>query len=170
MKTNITFYGHPFIKADCKGLGFSHSRALKNSLFLNILFMVSTFEMLHGIKNPILAICEVDGGPEYEINLSGQAANMEFCFVDPDQERSMIAANQNKAESTQISQSEVKVNFGKIAFDCIAEKEILLRNTGNVGFEYNASDVLNSTENIEPGQISVFPSSGFVQENVKLRN
>ena len=87
--------------------------------------MVSTFEMLHGIKNPILAICEVDGGPEYEINLSGQAANMEFCFVDPDQERSMIAANQNEAESTQISQSEVKVNFGKIAFDCIAEKEIL---------------------------------------------
>ena len=132
--------------------------------------MVSTFEMLHDIKNPLLAICEVDGGPEYEINLSGQAANMEFCFVDPDQERSMIAANQNEAESTQISQSEVKVNFGKIAFDCIAEKEILLRNTGNVGFEYNASDVLNSTENIEPGQISVFPSSGFVQESVKLRN
>ena len=86
-------------------------------------------------KNPLKAICEVEGGPEYEINLSGQAANMEFCFVDPDQERSMMTANQHEAESTQVTQSEVEVIFGKIAFDCIAEKEILLRNTGNVGFE-----------------------------------
>ena len=36
VKTTITFYGHPFVNAECK------------------------------------AICEVDGGPEYEINLQGR--------------------------------------------------------------------------------------------------
>ena len=126
VKTTITFYGHPYVKAECR------------------------------------AICDVQGGPEYELNLAGQAANMEFEFVDPNTNQSHLTAMLANSQ-VNISATEIRMNLNKIAFDKIAEKELVLRNTGNVGFDFSMDDeVLSTTENIQSGQVAVSPSKCHV--------
>ena len=126
VQTTITFYGHPYVKAECR------------------------------------AICDVEGGPEYELNLAGQAANMEFEFVDPSTRKSHITASLTNSE-VNISATEIRMALDRVAFDRITEREILLRNTGNVGFDFSMDDCVRpSTEAIEPGQVAVYPSKCHV--------
>mmetsp|Transcript_3107 Transcript_3107/g.11897 ORF Transcript_3107/g.11897 Transcript_3107/m.11897 type:complete len:4490 (-) Transcript_3107:1724-15193(-) len=80
------------------------------------------------------AICKVEGGPDYQVLL--------------------------KAESGTISYSIDKnvVDFGKISFDCVEERELTLFNKGKVPFQFQFD---MSTVSV-PGRIDLNPPSGVV--------
>ena len=86
-----------------------------------------------------LAVCEVDQGPQYEINVQGQSSSLTFEF------------------------SETNINYEQVMFDSICEKEITLFNSGAVGFPFSADDlVVPTTQDFLPGVICVTPKSGFL--------
>ncbi|XP_036044752.1 LOW QUALITY PROTEIN: hydrocephalus-inducing protein homolog [Onychomys torridus] len=88
------------------------------------------------------ALCEVDGGPTYEIILKGEASLVSYSFDTKD------------------------INYGLQLFDHVTEREITLKNIGKVGFEFK---VLNSNrsspKNLLPGVPLILPLSGFIHSN-----
>uniref|UniRef100_A0A8C8TUT7 HYDIN, axonemal central pair apparatus protein n=1 Tax=Peromyscus maniculatus bairdii TaxID=230844 RepID=A0A8C8TUT7_PERMB len=88
------------------------------------------------------ALCEVEGGPTYEIILKGEASLVSYSFDTKD------------------------INYGLQLFDHVTEREITLKNIGKVGFEFK---VLNSNrsspKNLLPGVPLILPLSGFIRSN-----
>ncbi|XP_059569698.1 hydrocephalus-inducing protein homolog [Alligator mississippiensis] len=86
------------------------------------------------------ALCEVEGGPTYEIKLSGEASLVRYMF--------------NIKE----------INYGMQLFDQVLEAEIILKNSGKVGFDFT---VLNSSQasvnNPPPGVPLVLPAVGYIE-------
>ncbi|XP_006746825.1 hydrocephalus-inducing protein homolog, partial [Leptonychotes weddellii] len=88
------------------------------------------------------ALCEVEGGPTYEIMLRGEASLVNYSFDTKD------------------------INYGLQLFDHVTEKEITLRNTGKVGFEFKVlTDHLSSPDNLLPGAPLILPLSGFISSH-----
>ncbi|EHB15465.1 Hydrocephalus-inducing protein-like protein, partial [Heterocephalus glaber] len=85
------------------------------------------------------ALCEVEGGPTYEITLKGQASMINYSLDTKD------------------------INCGLQLFDHIAEREITLKNTGKVGFEFKVlTDHQSSPDSLLPGVPQIVPLSGFI--------
>ncbi|XP_069312434.1 hydrocephalus-inducing protein homolog [Eulemur rufifrons] len=85
------------------------------------------------------ALCEVEGGPTYEIILKGEASLIDYFFDTKD------------------------INYGLQLFDHVTEREITLRNTGKVGFEFKVlTDHESSPESLLPGVPLVLPLCGFI--------
>ncbi|XP_055993028.1 hydrocephalus-inducing protein homolog [Sorex fumeus] len=94
------------------------------------------------------ALCEVEGGPTYEVILRGEASLINYSFDTKD------------------------INFGLQPFDHVTVKEITLRNTGQVGFEFKVlAEPQSAPNNLLPGVPLLLPSSAFIgsQEEAKLK-
>ncbi|XP_077746030.1 hydrocephalus-inducing protein homolog isoform X3 [Canis aureus] len=88
------------------------------------------------------ALCEVEGGPTYEILLRGEASLVNYSFDTKD------------------------INYGLQLFNHVTENEITLKNTGKVGFEFKVlTDHLSSPDNLLPGVPLILPLSGFISSN-----
>ncbi|XP_073081517.1 hydrocephalus-inducing protein homolog [Manis javanica] len=88
------------------------------------------------------ALCEVEGGPTYEIILRGEASLINYSFDTKD------------------------INCGLQLFDHITENEITLKNTGKVGFEFKVlTDHQSSTDSLLPGVPLILPLSGFISSH-----
>ena len=94
------------------------------------------------VKANCRAVCDVDGGPQYETTINGNASVIKYEF------------------------SQTTLYMDKTPFDRLAEQDIVLYNTGNVEFEF-VTDliVLQTTDNISPGEICVWPKTGKVPAN-----
>nr|XP_025038877.1 hydrocephalus-inducing protein-like [Pelodiscus sinensis] len=88
----------------------------------------------------VKALCEVEGGPTYEIMLRGEASLISYAF-------------------------DVKeIDYGLQLFDQIIKAEITLRNAGKVGFEYVVLDASQaSTDNPLPGVPLILPATGYIE-------
>ncbi|XP_073706753.1 hydrocephalus-inducing protein homolog [Garra rufa] len=99
------------------------------------------------ISTHVLALCEVDGGPTYEITLKGQASFVSYTLDTND------------------------IDFGLQLFDHVAEAELTLKNTGKVGFDFSAltgeQEVL--AEQPMPGQPLIVPSKGHLEPYAEMR-
>ncbi|XP_058135740.1 hydrocephalus-inducing protein homolog isoform X1 [Dasypus novemcinctus] len=86
------------------------------------------------------ALCEVEGGPTYEIMLRGEASLVNYSFDTKE------------------------INYGLQPFDHVTEREITLKNTGKVGFEFKIllSDHQSSPDSLLPGVPQILPLSGFI--------
>ncbi|XP_072823786.1 hydrocephalus-inducing protein homolog [Vicugna pacos] len=88
------------------------------------------------------ALCEVEGGPTYEIILRGEASLVNYSFDTKD------------------------INYGLQLFDHVTENEITLKNTGKVGFEFKVlTNHQSSPENLLPGVPLILPLSGFISSH-----
>ncbi|XP_051024710.1 hydrocephalus-inducing protein homolog [Acomys russatus] len=86
------------------------------------------------------ALCEVEGGPTYEIVLKGEASLVNYSFDTKN------------------------INYGLQLFDHATEREITLKNIGKVGFEFQVlTDYQSSPRNLLPGVPLILPLSGFIQ-------
>ncbi|XP_060779913.1 hydrocephalus-inducing protein homolog [Neoarius graeffei] len=99
------------------------------------------------ISAQVLAVCMVEEGPAYEISLKGEASLITYTL-----------------DTTEI-------NFGPQLFDHVAEAEIILRNTGKVGFDFKflLEDQHVSPKAILPGQSLVIPRTGHIRANEEIR-
>lgn len=71
-----------------------------------------------GLNNQMfeaIALCQVEGGPEYEVQLKGQASKLEY-----------------KLDKTEL-------DFGDVLFNAVLEREIYLHNTGRVPYHFNTA-------------------------------
>lgn len=92
-------------------------------------------------KFKALSVCEVEGGPEYEMTLVGEASTLGYRL-----DRQFL-------------------DFGKIIYDKSEEREFFLHNTGKVAFNYSIRTDLVTRE----GVVSVSPTSGRVFAGDKQR-
>ncbi|XP_046781642.1 hydrocephalus-inducing protein homolog isoform X3 [Gallus gallus] len=83
----------------------------------------------------VTALCEVQGGPTYEVMLSGEASVISYLL-----------------DATEI-------DCGLQLFNEVAEAELTLQNSGKVGFQYQ---VLSPSDSLLPGVPLVLPSVGYV--------
>ncbi|XP_069882349.1 hydrocephalus-inducing protein homolog isoform X1 [Dipodomys merriami] len=87
-------------------------------------------------------MCEVEGGPTYEITLKGEASLVSYSFDTKD------------------------MNYGLQLFDHTTERRITLKNTGKVGFEYKVlNNHKSSPDNLLPGVPLILPLKGFISSN-----
>ena len=99
------------------------------------------FYALMSQKLKTTAICHVEGGPDYEIQLIGDSSSQDFRL------------------------SSTSIDVGEVRFNDWANKEIYLENTGKVTFEFNVG-----LQNIlRRGLIEVTPSHGKIQGGEKQK-
>ncbi|KAM7059176.1 hydrocephalus-inducing protein homolog [Molossus nigricans] len=85
------------------------------------------------------ALCQVEGGPTYEIILKGEASMVNYCFDTKD------------------------INYGLQLFDRVTENKVTLKNTGKVGFKFKVlTNYQSSPDNLVPGVPLILPLSGFI--------
>jgi Flagellar-associated PapD-like len=94
-----------------------------------------------GLKHKALAVCDVDGGPEYEINLTGESSEVNY------------------------SLSRYAINFGDIPYNESSVQEFFVENKGKVPFEYSIN--LDSLK--RPGILEVAPAQGKVGASEKAK-
>ena len=87
------------------------------------------------------AICSVDGGPQYEVLLTGDSSLMTYKF------------------STNL------IDFGNIPFNVWEIKEIIIENTGKVSYEFN----VNISSIMRRGLIEIHPMTGNINGNDKQK-
>ncbi|XP_062997557.1 hydrocephalus-inducing protein homolog [Elgaria multicarinata webbii] len=88
----------------------------------------------------VKALCEVEGGPTYEILLRGEASLVSYAF------------------------DRKEVDYGLQPFDQISMAEITLRNTGKVGFEYSViGSILASADSPLPGVPLTLPVASYIE-------
>ncbi|TRY66375.1 hypothetical protein DNTS_003347 [Danionella cerebrum] len=99
------------------------------------------------IRTQVLALCEVEGGPTYEVTLKGQASSVSYSLDTND------------------------LDFGLQLFDNVAEAELTLRNTGKVGFDFSTvnGQQASFTEWPLPGQPLIIPSMGHLEQNGEIK-
>ncbi|KAM4722980.1 hydrocephalus-inducing protein homolog [Rhinophrynus dorsalis] len=98
-----------------------------------------TFYGHSGISSQAVALCEVNGGPTYEISLHGEASLVSYMLSTTD------------------------IDYGIQLFDQVAEATVILRNTGRVSFPYTVINQ-NSESILTPmsGEPLVQPVSGHI--------
>uniref|UniRef100_G3VZI4 HYDIN axonemal central pair apparatus protein n=1 Tax=Sarcophilus harrisii TaxID=9305 RepID=G3VZI4_SARHA len=90
----------------------------------------------------VKALCEVEGGPTYEITLKGEASLVSYKFDTKE------------------------INYGLQMFDHVMENDLTLKNIGKVGFEFKVLDGnQNSLDGPQPGMPLILPRSGFIHSN-----
>lgn len=90
------------------------------------------------ITADVVAACKVEGGPTYEVQLSGEASKMYYKF------------------------SQKTVDFGAIPYDAVHRTEIVLYNRGKVAFEFSTENMKEFASEISPGEVAVSPSEGCI--------
>ncbi|XP_057693166.1 hydrocephalus-inducing protein homolog isoform X2 [Corythoichthys intestinalis] len=123
--------------------------------------------IFHGqdfVSREVIAQCQVEHGPIYDIKLRGEASEISF-----------------SVDST-------TVDFGLQRFDCIGESTVIVRNTGKVGFKFSIERLQNEmtavvddkqdamlkseneqkldseqNEKIRPGKPLVIPPTGYIE-------
>ncbi|XP_065590283.1 hydrocephalus-inducing protein homolog [Cyrtonyx montezumae] len=88
----------------------------------------------------VTALCEVQGGPSYNVMLSGEASVISYLF------------------------SVTEIDWGLQLFNEVAEAELTLQNRGKVGFQYQ---VLSPSDSPLPGVPLVLPSMGYIGPDQK---
>ncbi|XP_051830566.1 hydrocephalus-inducing protein homolog [Antechinus flavipes] len=90
----------------------------------------------------VKALCEVEGGPTYEITLKGEASLVSYKFDTKE------------------------INYGLQMFDHVMENDLTLKNIGKVGFEFKVLEgSQNSFDSPQPGMPLILPRSGFIHSN-----
>eukprot|EP00755_Sulcionema_specki_P012495 Sspe_Gene.8383::Locus_2861_Transcript_1_1_Confidence_1.000_Length_14125::g.8383::m.8383/K17570/HYDIN; hydrocephalus-inducing protein len=87
------------------------------------------------------AVLAVEGGPEYKINLVGEASTMQFKF-----DKSLL-------------------DFGPQPYDKTDERELMLQNLGKVTFSYQ----VDLSRVSRPGCVDVLPQQGIVRAGEKAK-
>jgi hydrocephalus-inducing protein len=100
-----------------------------------------TYYSGHGMKYNGIAVCSVDGGPDYQVPLVGESS-----FV-----------------SYKLSVSEI--DFGEITYCHHDNKNFNIENVGKVPFEFN----INLSTLTRPGILEVTPMSGKVMSGERFR-
>jgi hydrocephalus-inducing protein len=85
-------------------------------------------------KSEATAVCMVEGGPEYEVNLLGESAPLKFDLSDRD------------------------LDFGDILYDQIGEKEVYISNPGRVAGYY----AFNLAQIARPTTTDAYPLAGII--------
>jgi hydrocephalus-inducing protein len=88
------------------------------------------------------ALCDVVGGPKYELKLHGEASSIEYSF------------------------DKIALDFGTQMYQEIREQELTLINTGLVSFDYCTSLLPNSSL---AQKIMIFPSNGTINSHGKQK-
>ncbi|KAI3371721.1 hypothetical protein L3Q82_024292, partial [Scortum barcoo] len=103
----------------------------------------------------VVALCYVEEGPTYEINLRGEASIITYSLEPP------------------------HVDFGPQLFYCEGKAEMILRNTGKIGFKFNIicpEDEEEANEEagrqmkeqeVRPGQPVVIPTMGYIDASAE---
>ncbi|XP_071959113.1 hydrocephalus-inducing protein homolog isoform X2 [Antedon mediterranea] len=91
------------------------------------------------------ALCDVEGGPQYELNLKGEASLVSYEFDSKD------------------------IDFGKRLYDQVSEAEIVLRNSGKVGFDFNANMDPAFIKRPAAGVPVMIPNSGHIEAHSEQR-
>ncbi|NWI85348.1 HYDIN protein, partial [Pitta sordida] len=87
----------------------------------------------------VTALCHVEGGPTYEVVLSGEAAHLSYHLDN------------------------MEINYGLQLFNKVIEAEVTLRNTGKIGFTYMVLNPSTATADCPlPCMPVVVPSKGYV--------
>ncbi|XP_071423974.1 hydrocephalus-inducing protein homolog [Pithys albifrons albifrons] len=87
----------------------------------------------------VTALCSVEGGPTYEVDLTGEASGLSYHL--------------NVQE----------INCGLQLFNEVAKAEVTLRNNGKIGFTYTVlSPGTDSADNPLPGVPMVMPNTGYI--------
>uniref|UniRef100_A0A4X2JPP9 HYDIN axonemal central pair apparatus protein n=1 Tax=Vombatus ursinus TaxID=29139 RepID=A0A4X2JPP9_VOMUR len=88
----------------------------------------------------VKALCEVEGGPTYEITLKGEASLVSYQFDTKE------------------------INYGLQLFDHVMESELTLKNVGKVGFHFKVlHGNQNSLDGPQPGVPLILPHSGYIE-------
>ncbi|EDV21657.1 uncharacterized protein TRIADDRAFT_30117, partial [Trichoplax adhaerens] len=90
------------------------------------------------VNSKAIAVCHVEGGPDYHITLTGSASIVSYQF------------------------DKKIVDYGKQLYDQIAVGTISLRNTGDVAFDFNTSNGSDQSRPL-PGIPIVMPSVGRIE-------
>ena len=94
-----------------------------------------------GSRHTAIAVCNVEGGPDYEVVLSGESSMVGYQL------------------------SRYHLNFGDIPYNESSAQEFFIENVGKVPFEYSINlDTLQ-----RPGILEVTPSQGKVSANEKAK-
>ncbi len=89
----------------------------------------------------MIAACKVEGGPTYELKLTGEASRMHYKF-----DRKIL-------------------DFGAVLYDQVHTTEIVLYNRGKVEFDYATLKCQSDPQSLGPGDIAVLPSEGVIAAN-----
>ena len=96
---------------------------------------------LAGQKFEAMALCQAEGGPEYELRLKGEASKIKY-----------------KVDKTEL-------DFGEVVYSEVLEKEIWLANNGKVAYYYNFNLSLIS----RPYVVDVNPVHGQINPDDKQK-
>ncbi|CAG5085222.1 Oidioi.mRNA.OKI2018_I69.PAR.g10844.t1.cds [Oikopleura dioica] len=84
------------------------------------------------------AVCEVDGGPQYELNIAGASADVRY------------------------SVSSETIKFGKVMFDSLAERQFTLKNTSLVPFDFSLLGGIKDLSAINHDEFFISPTHGHL--------
>ncbi|XP_067853715.1 hydrocephalus-inducing protein homolog [Heptranchias perlo] len=105
-----------------------------------------TFYGHMNIISEVKAICEVEGGPTYEVTLKGEASFIKYAF------------------------DRKEIDYGHQLFNHVAVTEITLMNTGKVGFDFT---ILNHEQAADqeplPGVPLIAPFTGYIEANAEQK-
>ncbi|KAG7468631.1 hypothetical protein MATL_G00145140 [Megalops atlanticus] len=99
------------------------------------------------MSSQVLALCQVEDGPTYEIPLRGEASLLTYTL------------------------DRTEIDLGLQLFDRVAEEEVTLRNTGKVGFEFAVllgSQDASSGDPL-PGMPLVLPHRGYIDAKAEQK-
>merc|ERR1719331_109079 len=100
-----------------------------------------TYYGLNDRKFNATAVCVVEGGPEYEVNLLGEAAKLEY----------------------RLDKNEI--DFGDILYDQIVEREVYISNPGRVAGYFN----FNLSQIARPTTTDAHPLAGIIQSDERQK-
>ena len=91
-----------------------------------------TFYAGNGLNYDAKAVCSVEGGPNYEVPISGESSYVDY-----------------KLSTTEL-------DFGEIPYNDSAQKDFYIENIGKVAYEFN----INASTLTRPGIVEVTPAVG----------
>jgi hydrocephalus-inducing protein len=100
-----------------------------------------TFYSGHGLLYNGVAVCSVDGGPDYEVPIVGESSFVSY-----------------KLSTTEL-------DYGEIPYNESSSKEFFIENIGKVPFQYN----INLTTVSRPGIVDCHPMTGKVAAGEKYK-
>lgn len=100
-----------------------------------------TYYGMRNQKFDVTAVCQTEGGPEYEVALKGQASKLDF-YLD-----------------------KTELDFGEVPYTEVQEREVLLVNTGKVAFQYS----WNLCALSRPSVLDCWPIAGEIKAGDKER-
>ncbi len=91
-----------------------------------------TFYAGNGLNYDAKAVCSVEGGPNYEVPISGESSYVDY----------KLSANE--------------LDFGEIPYNDSSSKDFYIENIGKVAYEFN----INTSTLTRPGIVEVTPALG----------